>query len=65
MGVEIIGEDEILPGDGRLWEDIFVVILPHDAQGYWREIRLRESGGLDSRARTILGDQGYIQGSSD
>jgi hypothetical protein len=54
MGVEIIGEDEILPGDEKPWEDILVVIPPHDEQVYWREIRLRESGGLDSRARTML-----------
>ncbi|KAL3440460.1 hypothetical protein BJX65DRAFT_290401 [Aspergillus insuetus] len=63
MGVEINGKDEILPGNGKSWEDIFVVIPPHDAQGYWREIRLRESGGLDSR--TILGDQRHVQESSD
>jgi hypothetical protein len=54
MGVEVIGEDEILPGDGKSWEDILVAIPPHDEQGYWREIRLRESRGLDSKARTTL-----------
>jgi hypothetical protein len=54
MGVEVTGEDEILPGGGQTWEDIFVVIPPHDKEGYWREIRLRETGALDSRARTNL-----------
>jgi hypothetical protein len=54
MGVEVIGEDEILPGDGKSWEDILVAIPPHDEQGYWREIRLGESRGLDSKARTTL-----------
>jgi hypothetical protein len=54
MGAELIGKDEILPGDGKPWEDILITILLNDLLGYWRENRLRESGGLDSRARITL-----------
>jgi hypothetical protein len=46
-GVEVLGDDEILPADGNSssWEDVLITVPP-------AEIRFRESGGLDSTART-------------
>ncbi|KAL3444546.1 hypothetical protein BJX65DRAFT_310736 [Aspergillus insuetus] len=53
-GVEVIGEDEILPGDSMSWGDIFTIVPPSDERPYCTEIRIREKRGLDSASRVTL-----------
>ncbi|KAL3493902.1 hypothetical protein BJX62DRAFT_234758 [Aspergillus germanicus] len=54
MGVAVIGEDEVLPGESMTWEDIFTIVPPSDERPYYTEIRLREKRGLDSASRVTL-----------
>jgi serine/threonine protein kinase len=53
-GIEVIGEDEVLPGDTMPWGDMFTIVPPSGEHPYRTEIRLRERRGLDSMSRMAI-----------